>query len=174
MDSDEREPRKGRRESTVESQESHQNADTSTTNNPTTSVSTVNSSTTMAYSAALAQHTYKYPNKEQAIVFPSVDGLKIQDLLLNLGSIVNPKNILFCSRVSNNRICVYLSSKHIVDQFLETTAGGGDRGDPILYQHLFLFFGHPELYILILSGFGMISHIISQERGKKEPSVLLE
>ncbi|KAK9730070.1 hypothetical protein QE152_g15532 [Popillia japonica] len=84
---------------------------------------TTESVKTFANAVKSNSSNYTFPDRELAIIFDALEDTEKNDYIFGVGELIGPRNISFASRISNNRICMYLASKEIIDTFINNHEG---------------------------------------------------
>jgi len=79
------------------------------------------------YATALRSEKYSsrfvFPEKDQAFVMDAPQGIAKNDFIMGVGKLIGPKNVIFASRITNQRICIYLASKQVLEKFMNENKG---------------------------------------------------
>jgi len=86
-----------------------------------------NENNVKSYAAATGRESFAtnfvFPGRDQGLLLPALSGISKNEFIVGIGKLVGPKNVIFASRISNGRICIYLSSKDILDKFMQEHKG---------------------------------------------------
>jgi cytochrome c oxidase subunit 1 len=94
---------------------------------------------------------------------PGIRNRRILLPFVTIGTLLALRMLALVTPVLGAAMLMMLFDRHLQTSFFDFAYGG----DPILSQHLFWFFGHPEVYILIVPVFGMASTIIPQVNSRR-------
>lgn len=104
-----------------------------------------------------------FPSKNQAIVIDSIEGIPLNEYILAVGKVTDPSNIRFASKISRNRVCVYLANKTVADSLTENKSKISIRNNVLEIRPLLTKFKR-----LILSNVcPIIPHYILEQELKK-------
>lgn len=103
----------------------------------------------------LSKQNEVFPKKEQAIIIPSLNDISTEDYLKAVSEYITPQNIIYAQKISNNRMCIFLRSKEVVENLLQKTDSVKIRNQKIPIRKLVT----PAKRIIISGGSPIIPHI---------------
>lgn len=116
---------------------------------------------TSSYATVTQKQTF--PTKDQAIVMDSIENVPLSEYIIAVGKLVNPSNIRFASKISMNRVCIYLSSKEIVTNISEKNSKINIGNNTISIRPLLTKFKR----VILSNVCPIIPHLVLEDELKK-------
>lgn len=79
----------------------------------------INTTQEKTFANVASTNSSKYPNKNQAIIVNPIEAIPIEDYIYKIGDIVGEENITHICKLSNNRLCIFLATKELIDKFIQ-------------------------------------------------------